>query len=106
MPYLEFNQFFQPLHGQTLFMPHEMRWTVKDFNAHQIDLSEEADRRALEVMDKRFKAVIDADAKLKQNFEQKKADVNTENLHKELEKVSEATKAEQESRMNVKKSIF
>ncbi len=51
-PYLEFNGYFSKQHGQHLFQPHEMQWSLDQFLERMNETREEADRRTEAVMDR------------------------------------------------------
>ena len=51
MPYLEFNGYFPKQHGQHLFQPHEMQWSLDQFLERMNETREEADRRTEAALD-------------------------------------------------------
>ena len=51
LPYLEFNGYFPKQHGQHLFQPHEMQWSLDQFLERMNDTREEADRRTESALD-------------------------------------------------------
>ena len=54
LPYLEFNGFFNKQHGQHIFQPHEMQWSLDQFLERMNDTREEADRRTEAALDQKY----------------------------------------------------
>ena len=54
IPHLEFEGYFDRLHGVHVFKPHEMQWSLDQFMERMIDTKEEADRRVEKIINSRY----------------------------------------------------
>ena len=60
MPYLEFNQYFKNIHGQTVLPPHEMSWSLDQFMHRMVDIKDQMDAKVESIMDQRYAEVSKA----------------------------------------------
>ena len=54
MPYLEFTEYFPKVHGEHVFKPHEMQWSLDQFMERMLETRDEQNARIEKIMDSRY----------------------------------------------------
>ena len=88
IPHLEFEGYFERLHGVHVFKPHEMQWSLDQFIDRMIDTKEEADRRVEKIISKRYEETSTFFKRAEAFKDSKQEEEQTEALKQQLKALS------------------
>ena len=108
MPYLEFNGYFHKQHGDHLFQPHEMQWSLDQFLERMDATRDEADRRTEAAIDKGYGEFNQFARRLEDSSSKKEAAEKAEKLRQRFGEIAkEAGDADEDAeKFNEKNRIF
>ncbi|CDW88548.1 UNKNOWN [Stylonychia lemnae] len=87
MGYLEFNKFFKNIHGQSIFLPHEMQWSTVDYKRKLIPQHEESERRIESMIDQKAQAYSKFEDNVEKAYDEYVEQQKAQNIEKQISDV-------------------
>ena len=108
MPYLEFNGYFHKQHGDHVFQPHEMQWSLDQFLERMDASRDEADRRTEAAIDKKYSEFTQYIRRAEEGISKKEAAEKAEKLRQRFGEIAkEAGDPDEDAeKFNGKNKIF